>query len=72
MSQQLIEESDFVFAMSRMHRERVVALSPEAANKCVLLVENKDIPDPIGQPQQVYNDCAEMIEKAVKKRLEDL
>lgn len=72
LSQQLIEESDFVFAMSRMHRERVVALSPEAVNKCVLLVENKDIPDPIGRPQQVYNDCAEMIEKAVKKRLEGL
>lgn len=72
LSKQLVEECDFIFAMSRMHRERVTALSPEAANKCVLLAEDKDISDPIGQPQQVYNNCAELIEKAVKKRIGEL
>ena len=72
LSQQLVEDCDFIFAMGRMHRERVTALSPEAANKCVLLAENKEIPDPIGQPQQVYNSCAELIEEAVKKRIGEL
>jgi len=69
LSQKLIEENDFIFVMSRMHRERVTALSHEAANKCMLLAEVKDIPDPIGQGQQVFNKCAELINEAVKKRI---
>ncbi len=72
LSEQLIKECDFIFAMSRIHCERITALSPEAAIKCVLLAEDKDIPDPIGQPQQVYDNCAELIEKAVKKRISEL
>ena len=72
LSKQLVEECDFIFAMSRMHRERITALCPEAADKCVLLAENKDIADPIGQPQEVYTDCAELIEEAVKKRVGEL
>ncbi|MHC4640567.1 MAG: L-threonylcarbamoyladenylate synthase [Planctomycetota bacterium] len=72
LSQELIDESDFIFAMSRMHCERIVALNPEASNKCKLIAEDKDIPDPIGQGQQVFDDCAELIEKAVKKRIGEL
>ncbi len=72
LTRELVEESDFIFAMTRMHCERVTALSPEAADKCVLLAENKEIPDPIGQPQQVFNDCAGLIEKAVKERISEL
>jgi protein-tyrosine-phosphatase len=55
-----------------MHCERVVALSGEAAGKCVLMAEGKDIPDPIGQPQDVYNSCADLIEEAVRKRIGEL
>jgi len=71
LSRELIEESDFIFAMARMHRERITALSPEAASKCALLAENEDIADPIGQPQEVFNNCAELMEKAVKKRISE-
>jgi protein-tyrosine-phosphatase len=69
---ELIDESDFIFVMGGMHRDRVLALSPAAEDKCRLLVENQEVPDPIGQPQQVYDTCAEMIEKAVGKRLAEL
>ncbi|MHC4571554.1 MAG: L-threonylcarbamoyladenylate synthase [Planctomycetota bacterium] len=72
LSRQLIEECDYIFTMSRMHCERVIALNAEAADKCSLLAKDKEIVDPIGQPQQVYNDCAELIEKAVKKRISEL
>jgi protein-tyrosine phosphatase len=72
LSLQLIEESDFIFAMARMHCERITALCPEAASKCVLLAENEDIPDPIGQPERIYYNCAELIGKAIKKRLSEL
>jgi len=72
LSQELVQESDLIFAMSQMHRERVIALSSQAAGKCLLLAQDKDIPDPIGQPQQVYNECADMIEKALKNRIGEL
>ncbi|MHC4157685.1 MAG: L-threonylcarbamoyladenylate synthase [Planctomycetota bacterium] len=72
LTRQLVEESDFIFAMAQMHRERIIAISPEAAGKCVLLAEDKDISDPIGQPQQVYNSCEQMIEEAVKRRINEL
>jgi protein-tyrosine phosphatase len=71
LSGQLVEESDFIFAMCRTHLERVVALSGEAAGKCALLAGNEEIGDPIGQPQQIYNDCADLIEEAVKIRIDE-
>jgi tRNA threonylcarbamoyl adenosine modification protein (Sua5/YciO/YrdC/YwlC family) len=72
LSRQLVEESDFIFAMTRMHCEQVTALCPEAADKCVLLAGNKEISDPIGQPQEVFNDCAGLIEEAVRERIGEL
>ena len=72
LSPQLIEESDFIFAMEQIHCERVRALSPEAADKCVLLAGDEEIADPIGQSQGTFNHCAELIEKAVKKRIDEL
>jgi len=72
LSRKLVEESDFIFAMGRMHSERITALSPEAASKCVLLAENEEIADPIGQPQDFFNNCAKLIEGAVKKRIGEL
>jgi protein-tyrosine phosphatase len=72
LSKQLIEECDFIFVMSRMHRECVVGLNHEAADKCVLLANGHDIFDPIGQPQQVYDECARIIEEAVKNRISEL
>jgi tRNA threonylcarbamoyl adenosine modification protein (Sua5/YciO/YrdC/YwlC family) len=70
LTRKLVEQCDFIFAMEQMHRDRVVALDQHAAEKCMLLAES-DIADPIGQPQQVYDDCADLIEKAVKKRISE-
>ena len=72
LSPQLIEESDFIFAMEQIHCDRIMAIRPEAADKCMLLAENKEIPDPIGQPQESFNHCAEMIENAVRRRIDEM
>jgi protein-tyrosine phosphatase len=72
LSTQLIEESDFIFVMVQAHRQHVLALSNEAAGKCHLLAGEKEVADPIGQSQEVYNDCVQMIEEAVKKRVSGL
>ena len=72
LSRELIIESDFIFAIERLHAERIVALEPSAAEKCSLLAEPKGIPDPIGHPQEYYDCCAQTIVAAVRRRLDEL
>ena len=72
LSRELIEASDIIFAMEQIHRDRVILLDPKAANKCFLLAGNTGIPDPIGQPQESYDKCAKLIERAVQKRISEL
>jgi len=72
LSKELIEDSDLIFAMERIHQERITSLSPEAANKCFLLAGDKEISDPIGHPQEFFNSCADMIEASVKERISEL
>jgi len=72
LTRELIEDSDFIFAMERMHLARILALDPLANDRCLLLAGEKEIPDPIGQTQRVYDNCAKIITKAVKERLSEL
>jgi len=71
LSQQLIGESDVIYTMSRSHRDRIITLEPGAADKCMLLAD-EEVPDPIGQSQEVYDKCAATIEKAVRKRIGEI
>ena len=72
LSNELIEESDVIYVMERIHRERVLEMAPGAAERCYLLEEDGQIPDPIGRPQDFYDSCAERIERAVVKRISEL
>jgi L-threonylcarbamoyladenylate synthase len=72
LTKALIEESDFIFAMEKRHLEHVIALAPDAGNRCLLLAGNKEIPDPIGLNLKFYENCANLIEKAVRKRISEL
>lgn len=72
LSRELVDESDCIYAMERLHLERLVALDPGIAEKCCLLAEPKGIPDPIGHPQEYYDGCAKIIEAAVRRRIDEL
>jgi protein-tyrosine phosphatase len=72
LSREIVEESDLIFVMERMHQKSVAALGSEAADKCMLLAENQESADPIGQSQEFFERCAELIEKAVRKRIGEL
>jgi L-threonylcarbamoyladenylate synthase len=72
LTRHLIEQSDLIYVMSRAHGQAVVEISPEAAEKCMLLAEDRDIEDPIGQSQSVYDSCADLINNAVKKIIVEL
>ncbi len=72
LSRELVDDSDFIFAMEPVHVQRIIDLVPEAQNKCSLLAEPKGIPDPIGFPQEYYDGCAKVIAAAVRKRIDEL
>jgi tRNA threonylcarbamoyl adenosine modification protein (Sua5/YciO/YrdC/YwlC family) len=72
LTRSLVEANDYVFCMTGAHCEQVRCLSPDADRKCLLLGKDTEIPDPIGQPQEQFNLCADLIEAAVKARVDEL
>ena len=72
ISERLIEESDLIFTMGKSHRNIVLGICPEAEEKCFLLAGDKDVPDPIGQSQAIYDKCADMIETYIKNIISEL
>lgn len=72
LTRSLIDASDLIYCMTRAHGEQVVSLSPEAQSRCALLADGDEIPDPIGRPQEYFDNCAELIETAVKARIREL
>jgi protein-tyrosine phosphatase len=71
LTDQLIEECDVIYTMTASHRRQIIEMAPKASEKCLMLSEF-DIPDPIGQEQQIYEQCAFLIEEAVKERVREL
>ena len=70
----LVRHADAVFCMAEYHREQILTTLPEAESKVYLLKAfesdisgDRDIPDPIGQPMNVYQHCAVVIKDAVKR-----
>ena len=72
LTRPLVEASDLIFCMALSHCERVIFLSPEAESRCSLLADDHEIPDPIGRSQEYFNNCANLIEAAVKARVREL
>lgn len=58
--------------MTRAHRDRVIAMAPEAEGRALCLDPRCDIPNPEGQPPDVYRRCARHIQRSVHVRLCEL
>jgi protein-tyrosine phosphatase len=73
LTEPLVRHADVVFAMTRSHREAIVAQWPSAAERTfVLCVDGADVPDPIGGPLERYQQCAAQIQAQLKPRLDEL
>jgi L-threonylcarbamoyladenylate synthase len=69
----LLAQADYVFAMTRQHRDAITMQWPEVADRVELLAaDGSDIPDPIGGGIEQYRHCAEAIEKHLRHRLPQL
>lgn len=71
LTRSIAETSDLIFCMTKSHCEHVGMLSADARQKCLLLAKDLEIPDPVGQPQECFNRCADIIESAVKARISE-
>jgi len=73
LTPELIRQADYIFGMTHNHVDTVGLLYPAAAEKTFLLQEfnesldpyEKDIPDPIGSPYEVYVHCREQIVQGI-------
>ncbi len=73
LTRQLVAESDVIYTMSGWHREGIAALDPTAASRTLLLdPAGQDVPDPVGLPQEVYNQTAARLYELIKQRLTEL
>ncbi|MEO8045632.1 MAG: hypothetical protein ABI674_12080, partial [Spartobacteria bacterium] len=69
----LVDRATHIFAMTCSHLETIHLLFPQSAEKTFLLREFeepgatlwRDLSDPIGMGRDVYEECAESIEKAL-------
>ncbi len=73
LTEPLVRNADFIYTMTRSHREAIVAEWPGAAERTFQLSpDGSDISDPIGGPLEQYRACAAEIRRHLEARLEHL
>ena len=73
LTETLVRHSDVIYAMTRSHREAIVAQWPDAGERTWLLCsDGSDISDPIGGGLERYQHCAARIQTQLGTRLDEL
>jgi len=72
LTPELIHRADHILTMTGSHREAVLRLVPQAAERCRVISGQHDIEDPIGQPTAAYAACAREIESALRDSLAEM
>lgn len=69
---ELVQQADVIYVMSRNHRSAVLAMSPGAADRVIMLdPSGKDVEDPIGSDISVYRTLAGEMDEMIAKRLKE-
>ena len=64
LGDRLVRFADYIFTMTRGHREAILAQWPDAEPRTRLICrDQRDISDPIGGPLELYRRCAEQIDE---------
>ncbi len=73
LTEPLARHSDLIYAMTRTHREAIVAQWPSVAERTFLLcADDSDVCDPIGGPAERYQRCSAQIYAELELRLEQI
>ena len=58
----LIKQADVILTMTAGHRQALLAQWPDLANRTFLFsIDHRDVTDPIGQSEDVYQACADQL-----------
>ena len=71
LTRELIDRADAIFTMTSAHRDVVVELAPDAAEKTHRLDPDRDVTDPVGADAAVYQQTAAMIQQALERRFQE-
>lgn len=73
----MLKKADIILVMTQMHRRQILDLCPAVEKRVYLLKEfaqvsdgtgvSLDIPDPIGKPKEVYEECILTIKEIIEK-----
>lgn len=75
---ELLDWADLVLAMDMRNKKAIINMIPDAAAKTFTLKEyagnddDRDVEDPVGQPIEQYEKCADEIEEALVKIIKKL
>ncbi len=72
LSAEMIQQSDYIFAMMRAHRDTIVQMVPAAESRVMLLLGNDDVRDPMGGAEEDYERCAQTVERGLRTRLQEV
>jgi len=67
-----VKQADHVLVMTSSHRDYLVRLCPEEAEKISLLIPEGDVVDPMGGDEERYQACADLLESSLRSRVEEL
>ena len=79
VTEELLEQADFVFAMTRGHKQMLARMAPQYGDKLFLLnafaegsPDASDVPDPYGGSLEEYLQCFAVLQKSVAQILDKL
>jgi protein-tyrosine phosphatase len=73
LTERLARQADFIFAMTKAHRQAIINEWPEIAPRTRLVSPDwTDVADPIGGPPELYKRCAEQIKAALVSWLDEV
>ena len=72
LSAELIQQSDHIYTMTRSHRDSVISMVSSAGSRVAVLLNDRDVQDPIGGSERDYESCAHLIEEGMRKRLQEV
>lgn len=68
LTEQLVRHADLILAMTRSHRQAILAEWPDAASRVKLLChDDADVPDPVGGPAEQYERCLAQMKPELEK-----
>jgi len=73
LTDRLLDQADYVYTMTRDHRESILATRPDLSNRVELLSrDGEDIADPLGAGIGEYEKCERQIERHLRAILEEI